>query len=80
MEKTRQTNRWVVITKTRSKTKMLVTKSRSGPNMQKKITVSFSFKKTRSSGDECLVTEVPERINKCAIVTCLPRWIRTNPR
>ena len=58
-----------MIIKTRSKTKILVPKSRSGLNMQKKITVSSSFKKTRSSGEKCIVTEVPERINKCAIVT-----------
>ena len=52
----------MVITKTRSKTKMLVSQTRSEPNMQKKITVSSSFKKTRSSGEKCLVTEVPEGI------------------
>ena len=45
-----------MITKKRSKTKMLVPKSRSRPNMQKKITVSSSFKKIRSSGDKCVVS------------------------
>ena len=51
-----------MVTKTRSKTKMLVQQTRSGPKMKKKITDSISFKKTRSSEVKCPGTEVPEGI------------------